>query len=69
MVLANLANPRATVSRERAKGFICECGKEHKFCSYVYAHWNEGLLLECDCKRVHLIFRGIARLKRPRKRR
>jgi hypothetical protein len=32
-------------------GFICNCGKDHPFHVWVYAHWQEPLFLKCDCGR------------------
>lgn len=31
------------------KGFTCRCKKEYPFCSWVYAHWREALVLDCPC--------------------
>jgi len=44
---------------EIAKGWTCECGKEHKFGSYVYAHWDMTLLHTCEfCQRKHEVIQG-----------
>lgn len=43
------------------KGFTCEdCGKKHRFPSYVYAHWDEELFTTCDCGTRYCVFRGHA---------
>ena len=40
------------------KGFKCECGKEHEFTPYVYAHWREILVHTCECGIKHEILAG-----------
>lgn len=41
------------------KGFKCECGKEHEFGAYVYAHWDIELFHTCDnCGARHEVFQG-----------
>jgi hypothetical protein len=43
------------------KGFKCECGKQHHFPSYVYAHWKEELFFTCtSCSRTYYVLEGIA---------
>lgn len=50
------------------KGFTCECGEEHAFNAYVYAHWDIALTHECPkCNRTHTILRGRAFLEKKRK--
>jgi len=45
------------------EGFTCECGKEHKFPTYVYAHWRELLIHTCDvCGAKHEICAGAVNL-------
>lgn len=45
------------------KGYTCECGTEHEFPAYVYAHWREELVHSCDsCGNKHEIFMGRATL-------
>lgn len=45
------------------KGYKCECGTEHKFPVYVYAHWREELVHACEtCGNKHTIFMGRATL-------
>ena len=44
------------------EGFTCDCGREEKYPSYVYAHWDIELICACeDCGQKWSIFRGIAR--------
>lgn len=43
--------------------FKCECGIEHEFNAYVYAHWRERLVSTCpNCHAVHHIRMGVATL-------
>ena len=43
------------------KGFTCDCGREHKFPLYVYAHWNILLTMTCEsCSRTYEIQNGVA---------
>lgn len=45
------------------KGFKCECGTEHPFSAYVYAHWDIRLSHTCDeCGARHNILGGTATL-------
>jgi len=45
------------------KGFTCECGKQHDYPAYVYAHWDVPLVHTCDkCGRQHDVLRGKATL-------
>ncbi len=45
----------------KVKGFVCECGTEHLFDGYVYAHWNVLLVHSCEvCRRQHNIQCGVA---------
>ena len=30
-------------------GFICTCGRAHKFPMYVYAHYRKRLAFTCPC--------------------
>ena len=41
-------------------GYTCECGKDHKFPAYVYAHMDIELTHTCTCGRRHIILRGAA---------
>ena len=46
---------------EKVKGFVCECGEEHLFDGYVYAHWYIDLVHSCGkCRRQHHIENGVA---------
>lgn len=46
---------------ELAQGFTCTCGEEHRFTSYVYAHWREALHVTCEkCKTVWHVYAGVA---------
>ena len=46
---------------EKIRGFVCECGEEHRYTSYVYAHWLADLHHTCDkCGTVHSICNGVA---------
>lgn len=48
------------------KGFTCtQCGKEHEFDAYVYAHWDTLLGHTCDCGAEHGILRGVATFEPP----
>jgi len=50
---------------DRASGFTCTCGKEHKFPAYVQAHWHDALRHTCSqCGRVHSIHEGSVTLIR-----
>lgn len=45
------------------KSYQCECGTEHEFSSYVYAHWRDRLVSTCPvCRAVYHLRRGIATL-------
>jgi hypothetical protein len=47
------------------KGYTCACGMEHKYPSYVYAHWREVLTHECDkCGRKNKTVCGVATIAR-----
>lgn len=49
------------MKEELPKGFACECGKEHRFPLYVYAHWSNVLNFTCpDCGATYAIVRGYA---------
>lgn len=51
-------------ARQEPSGFVCECGKFHKFGMYVAAHWDLELTHTCDeCGRQHRIVCGTATLK------
>lgn len=42
-------------------GFTCDaCKRQHKFPTYVYAHWDTPLEVKCECGRVFDLFRGEA---------
>jgi hypothetical protein len=45
------------------KGYTCACGKEHRFPSYVYAHWDMLLTHTCECGRENEMVRGIVRIQ------
>lgn len=48
---------------ELPKGFTCECGQEHEYSGYVYAHWDIQLVKTCEeCGREYTILRGRAYL-------
>ena len=50
-------------SGENPKGFTCECGMEHEYSLYVFAHWYEALVHTCpNCNRKHEILCGVAAL-------
>lgn len=50
--------------KEQPKGYTCECGAEHKFPAYVFAHWYEELFHTCDkCGAKHSVLRGHAQLE------
>lgn len=50
------------------KGFTCECGKEHRFSPWAYAHWREVLRMTCDgCGRAYEILRGRPKLAKQKK--
>lgn len=43
------------------KSFKCaNCGTEHEFPAYVYAHWDMMLTHTCTCGAQHHIRQGIA---------
>lgn len=44
--------------QETPKGYTCDCGKFHKFPSYVYAHWSEYLNHTCDCGNINELIQG-----------
>lgn len=46
------------------EGFTCKCGKPHRYSAYVYAHWYDSLVCECECGRKYGIIQGIASLER-----
>lgn len=47
-----------------AEGYTCECGTEHRFPSYVYAHWRDVIDHTCEtCGAVHSIVCGLVTLK------
>jgi len=47
------------------KGFKCECGEDHPFDGYVYAHYRMVLAHTCDsCGAKHNICMGRATLKK-----
>ena len=48
------------------KSWTCECGKEHEFPGYVYAHWDVQLVHTCDCGRKHSILGGLVSLRPPK---
>lgn len=49
------------MSNEEATSYACNCGAEHKFPAYVYAHWTEELTHTCDkCGAKYSICRGHA---------
>lgn len=50
-------------------GYRCDCGKFHKFPSYVFAHWRQSIRHACDrCETIHTIFAGeVIRVQRPKK--
>ena len=53
------------MAEELAKGFTCECGKEHKYPAYVFAHWRVELVFTCpECQRKYDIYAGTATLKK-----
>lgn len=39
----------------RMDGYRCECGEEHEFPDYVYAHLETGIYHTCICGRKHRI--------------
>ena len=40
-------------------GHKCDCGKEHKWPAYVYAHYHERLTHTCDvCGRKVIVLSG-----------
>lgn len=41
------------------KGFKCECGKEHEFSVWVYAHWDDVVWNRCECGRQNTIQAGV----------
>jgi|PlaIllAssembly_1097288.scaffolds.fasta_scaffold44816_5 hypothetical protein len=51
--------------------YICQCGREHPFAVWVFAHWRDLLVHKCGCGRVNQIFAGRclgpAKRKRTRK--
>jgi phage FluMu protein Com len=50
---------RTPTKKELPKTHTCQCGAIHKFCAWVYAHWNEKLTFKCpECKSVSTILRG-----------
>ena len=40
------------------ENYVCECGKKHKFTTYVYAHWDVEQIHTCDCGRENTLYRG-----------
>ena len=43
------------------KGFTCsKCGTYHDFALYVYAHWHDDLIHNCECGAKHRILMGKA---------
>jgi hypothetical protein len=49
------------------KGFVCECGEQERFPSYVFAHWLDVLNHTCEkCGRKHDIVCGLATLVEPK---
>lgn len=54
--------------KELVAGYTCQvCGKYHEFPGYVFAHYDEELRHTCECKSVHYIRSGRARLIRKGK--
>ena len=50
-----------------AKGYTCrKCKTEHKYPSYVYAHWDEVLDHTCECGAVHSIYQGSASMRKKK---
>lgn len=45
------------------KGFVCRCGKQHRFSLWVYAHFDEQLEFTCpDCGCKFNVWQGVATL-------
>lgn len=40
------------------RGFRCSCGKEYMFNSWVYAHWNDEVHMNCECGKRYYIISG-----------
>jgi uncharacterized Zn-finger protein len=52
---------KETAKKESPKGFACQCGKEHVYPPYVFAHWDEQLFFTCPgCAQKYKIIRGRA---------
>jgi hypothetical protein len=44
---------------EAATGYVCSCGKFHRFTAWVYAHWDIPISSECDaCGRTSHLMQG-----------
>ena len=45
--------------KKLTKGFVCQCGQEHLFPVYVFAHWDDLLVFKCpECSRSYEIVSG-----------
>ena len=45
-------------------GCRCECGADHMFPSYVFAHWEVELIHKCECGRSNVICRGKVKIEK-----
>jgi|3_EtaG_2_1085321.scaffolds.fasta_scaffold184596_2 hypothetical protein len=42
------------------KSYVCECGEEHQFPSYVFAHWGDEIVHTCNkCGQKWEIYEGL----------
>ena len=49
------------MAKKLPTGFTCECGENHEFPAYVFAHYDIPLIHMChDCGRKHYILSGKA---------
>ena len=48
-------------------GYRCECGADHMFPSYVFAHWEVELIHKCECGRSNVICRGKVKIEKKEK--
>lgn len=47
------------MGKEMNKSYTCECGREHRFSGYVFAHLDMTLDHTCECGRKNVLCRGL----------
>lgn len=65
-ILADYTGPKTLPT-----GYVCACGREHRFPGYVYAQTAiDNVTHSCDCGRKNTVYRGSLRVelgKKPKK--